>query len=126
MHLSADGSLHILVVWIDMLEADSAEAAQRAAARFGAQSGIEHFHDPERKAGSAVAQGLGAPGKIAWDFYLLYPKRLKWQKTAPSPAGWFHQLQEEPWAGQDHLRWGKALRPAIDHALPELLGLRAA
>ena len=109
-----------------MLEADNAQMAAEAFAEFEEQSHVQHFHDPERRIGSAVAQMFGASDKTAWDSYLMYPKGIEWKEEAPRPAAWFHQLQEEPWASRENLRWGDALGPAIQRGLAEVLGLRAA
>ena len=124
---SADaGSLHLMFVWLDMLEADNVAAAENASRRFPAQSAVQHFHDPHRRVGSAVALSMGAPDKVAWDFYLLYSSSLQWKQVAPTPAAWFHQLQDESWAGPDHYRWGKALGPSIQQALADVPTFRDA
>ena len=121
-----EGSLHLMFVWLDMLEGDNVAAAEDASLRFPAQSTIQHFHDPHRRVGSAVALSIGAPDKVAWDFYLLYPNGLQWKQVAPTPAAWFHQLQDESWAGPDHYRWGKALGPSIRQVLADVPRFRDA
>ena len=118
-------SLCLIFVWIDMLEGDNAQAAKRVSLQFPPTPAIEHFHDPERRLGSAIAHHMGASAKVAWDFYLLYPKGLEWNDVAPAPVAWFHQLQDEPWAGPDHYRWGQELGPTIRQALEEIQGFRA-
>jgi hypothetical protein len=115
-----------MFAWIDMLEDDSAAAAAQASSRFAAFPSAYHFHDPEREIGRAVAQSIGGVGKIAWDFYLLYARTAQWNQAPPAPVAWFHQLQEESWAGPDHFRWDQALEPAIRQALEDILRFRAA
>jgi hypothetical protein len=107
-----------------MLEADSEAAARSASAAYPALTGLDHVHDPQRSIGSQVAQGLGAPGKTAWDTYLLYATSARWTSTPPVPAAWFHQLQDEPWADPSHFRWGMDLHAAIRAAVEEELASR--
>ena len=124
--LVQEGSVFLIFAWINMLEGDSAETAAKASSRFVAVPGVYHFHDPERAIGAAVAHSLGGAGKVAWDFYLVYPNAAQWDQAPPAPAAWFHQLQEEPWAGPERFRWGQALGPPIRQALQHALGFRAA
>src|SRR4030067_423346 len=115
-----------MFVWLDMLEADNVAAAENASCRFPALSTVQHFHDPHRRVGSAVALSMGAPDKVAWDFYLLYPNGLQWKQVAPTPAAWFHQLQDEAWAGPAPYRGDNALGPSIRQALAEVPRFRDA
>lgn len=124
--LVQEGSVVLLFAWIEMLEDDSQAAVAKASSFFTALPGIFHFHDPERAIARAVARSMGAADMIAWDFYLTYAKGILWSQTAPVPLAWFHQLQDEDWAGHDHFRWGRDLGPAIRQALKQALGFRAA
>ncbi len=65
---------------------------------------VRHFHDPNRRAGRAVAESLGGYGKIAWDIYLFYAPGGEWSDTLPVPATWAHQLSDSGWAdpARDH------------------------
>lgn len=103
-----------------MLEGDGQAAAEEASRRFPTLSAVEHFHDADRTLGRAVAAPLGA-GKVAWDFYLIYPRGSHWGIEPPAPSAWFHQLREEAWAGADRFRWGEALGPDLRRALDESL-----
>lgn len=87
---SADVS--IFVVWIDILPSDDYEAAQRVAGIFD-DPRVAQFHDPNRLAGDAFAEGL-LDQPPAWDMYLLYaatPQQL-WVDDPPEPTNWMHQL----------------------------------
>jgi len=101
------------VVWIDMLEGDDAESASRASRGLPALPFAVHYHDPERAVGRQVAEGLGAPGRTAWDFYLIYAREQQWTSLPPAPIGWFHQLRDDAWAGPRQFRWGNDLGPAL-------------
>ena len=121
-----DGSIYLIFVWINMLLHDSEATAARSSSRFTHLPSVEHFHDPDRALGAAVARSMGAPDKIAWDFHLVYGPGEQWGLEPPAPFAWFHQLQEEPWAGASHYRWRQAIYPAMRKALDDAVKLGAA
>ncbi len=120
------GRVHVSVVWIDMLEDDGAGSALAASKGFLALPQVIHFHDPDRAIGKQVATGIGAPGRTAWDFYLIYGRGPEWTAFPPVPSGWFHQLREDEWAKPERFRWGIDLGTAIRSALEEALRNRDA
>jgi hypothetical protein len=106
------------VVWIDMLDSDSEQAAALSADRLDEKRLAVHYHDPARAVGAAVAEALGGRGQVAWDFYLFYPVGLRWEARPPVPEVAYHQLVGAAWAGLTRYRTGKrlvrALRSAVD------------
>ena len=105
-----------------MLPSDS-KAAVKSATQIIRDARVYHFHDQKKVAGRAIAQSLGAPGKIAWDVYLLYAKGSRWQEGAPVPADWAHQLAETTWAEPSRRHLGEALANKLRNALGDLLVL---
>jgi len=96
-----------LIAWIPMLEGDERADLPSLIAEL-ADERIHWFHDPQRLAGSAIARTLGAPGHVAWDTYLVYDKRARWEQSLPPPHAWMHQLSE-PWADPARQRLDEAL-----------------
>jgi hypothetical protein len=107
------------LVWINMLVADSADAAQAASALVS-DPRVRHFYDPDRRVGQAIAESVGGRGQVAWDTYLFYPAGGEWQATPPQPATWAHQLTREVWADPGRYRGGGGLLDALCAAMREL------
>ncbi len=76
--------LRAYVVWVPMLDGDSAEAARLEASLYQDKR-ISHFWDEGGKLATEYGHKLGLE-KQAWDVYLLYDKRAK------TPSYWMHQL----------------------------------
>lgn len=104
-----------------MLLTDRREKAERAAQMIR-DPRVQHFHDPERRAGRAIAQSLGADGPIAWDIYLFYPEDATWEADPPRPTEWTHQLWGRTWADPARYRRGRSLRQALREITAGLLG----
>ena len=85
-----DADLWVGIVWIDMQPSDCARSVDLAARRF-VDGRVEHFHDPDKRAGRAFAVGL-LPTGVAWDVYLFYPPGARWEDDPPRPFTWSHQL----------------------------------
>jgi hypothetical protein len=100
--------IRVAIAWIHMLSLDNAVTARCMAAAFR-DPRVQHFHDPRRRAGAAVAASLGAPGKMAWDVYLFYPAGPGWEGGPPQPATWAHQLTGSNWADPVHYYRGPDL-----------------
>jgi hypothetical protein len=79
------------------------------------------FHDPNLRAGRAIAASLGASGKVAWDVYLFYAMGVRWKDLPPTPLQWVHQLSDS-WADQSHHHFGDQLEPELGKLLRSLLG----
>jgi hypothetical protein len=109
----------VSMVWINMLEADSADAAQAAAPIVG-DPRARHFYDPDRRAGQVIAECIGGRGQVAWDMVLFYPAGGEWQAAPPRPATWAHQLMREVWADPARYRGGGGLLEALCAAMREL------
>lgn len=116
--------ISVSIVWIDMLPADNAAAAKRAAKTLD-DPRVRHFHDPRRthRAGKAFAKGLlhdgGGP---AWDVYLFYSKGDQWKDRPPRPVEWLHQLSGGKRADATHFRTGKDLVDKLHEAMHKVTG----
>ncbi|HSR32002.1 MAG TPA: hypothetical protein VLY63_15670 [Anaerolineae bacterium] len=113
-----DAKVSIGIVWIHMLDSDSAEAA-REAARIFDNVWVRQFHDPERRAGKAIAASLGSQGKIAWDIYLFYMSGSEWSARPPVPVEWAHQLSAD-WADQTRFHWEGHLATKLHEIMSKL------
>lgn len=81
-------------VLIDMLDADSVEAAQAEAGRVS-DARATAFHDAERLLGRSTARRLGWEREVAWDIFLVYGPSAAWTDAdIPAPDEWFHQLDD--------------------------------
>jgi hypothetical protein len=78
--------LHAYIVWLPMVEGDSAEAARLEASLYQDRR-ISHYWDGDKKLATEMGARLGV--KTAWDVYLVYDKRAKWSSP---PRFWMHQL----------------------------------
>lgn len=104
-----------------MYAADTIEAAQEASSLFGQDVRLDQFYDPEKLAGVAIAEALGAgAGEIAWDIYLFYDGEAKWEKQPPLPTAWAHQLGDSSWADSDRYYTGDGLYQALENIMVDL------
>ena len=87
-----------------MLPEDSETTAQKSAAAFD-DPRVQHFYDPAKSAGQAIAGSVGWNGHIAWDIYLFYKAGPKWEAAPPRPTHWMHQLKDS-WADRRYFRTG--------------------
>jgi hypothetical protein len=97
-------NLRASIVWVPMLDSDSAEAARLESSLYPDKR-ITHFWDEGAKLAADLGPWLGlAEGKKAWDVYMVYDARAKW---AARPALWMHQLDGvtlAPWLDAVKLR----------------------
>ncbi len=119
----AEADISGCIVWIDMLEADSEEAA-RESARIVKDPRFRHFHDPQRRLGRVIAQHLGAKGRVAWDIYLFFAEDGEWLEDLPTPIDWIHQLSAS-WADPARLRFGPGLVQALRASMRQLTDQRS-
>ena len=105
--LQADppADIRVAIAWIRMLPLDNVITARCLALTIN-DPRVQHFHDPHRRAGAAVAASLGAASKTAWDIYLFYPPGPGWDVGPPPPAAWAHQLTDSGWADPSHHHHG--------------------
>jgi hypothetical protein len=75
--------LHAYIVWVPMLEGDTAEVARLEASLYPDKR-ISHYWDDGGKMMREMGATLGL--KAAWDVYILYDKKAK------APTFWMHQL----------------------------------
>ena len=94
-----DANLNILIVWANILAADSLAISQETSKLFEDDPRVTQFYDPAKMLAKAVAEGLGAQaGETAWDVYLFYDTKTEWGKRVPQPKDWVHQLVGSRWA----------------------------
>jgi hypothetical protein len=102
-----------------MLPNDSIETAANAAKPF-TDSRANHFFDPEKRVGKAVANSLNWEGRIAWDIYLYYGRGQEWSDLPPSPINYYHQLTND-WADRDHYRVENDLTESLMASMGEMI-----
>ncbi len=96
--------LRAYVVWVPMIDGDSAEAARLEASLYPDKR-LSHYWDGDKQLASELGPRLGlAAGKQAWDVYLVYDRRARWTSA---PSVWMHQLDGvtlAPWLDAVKLR----------------------
>ena len=112
--------ISVSIVWIDMVALDSEDTA-RVSAKIVEDPRVCHFHDPEKRAGKAIAESLGGQDKVAWDMYLFYTKGSEWDDGPPMPADWVHQLQGTNWADPARCHCGSDLVEELHKAMSKLI-----
>jgi hypothetical protein len=80
--------LRAYLVWVPMVDGDSAEAARLEASLYP-DSRISHYWDPDGKLAAELGPRLGLGERKAWDVYLVFERRAKWGSL---PSLWMHQL----------------------------------
>jgi hypothetical protein len=93
--------LRAYFVWVPILAGDTQEAARLEASLYPDRR-IAHFWDEGAHLSSDMGVRLGL--KRAWDVYVLYDRRARWNS---SPSLWMHQLDEvhdAPWLDSVKLR----------------------
>ncbi len=81
------------LVWIKMTPDDTLLAAKGIAQTFD-DTRVEQFYDPFQKSGTVIARTLPVNAPIAWDIYLFYKARLRWDDNPPKPTAWMHQMSD--------------------------------
>lgn len=83
------------------------------------------FHDPAKRAGKAIAEGLGGKDKVAWDIYLFYEAGSEWNDKPPAPTQWAHQLSGSEWADSTHHHSGDDLVKELHKIMQDLTSARS-
>ncbi len=120
MALGSEPRLAVFVVWINMQQGDNQAEAYREAEQ-STVPGISHFYDPEKKAGQALAEAMDAPGRVAWDIYMVYKPGVQWEERAPRPHAWVHQLMGALWPNPLRYRTGWLLRRELSKMVSEAM-----
>jgi len=77
-----------------MLMTDNLDAAVAQETLFQNEQ-VSQYWDSDRTLGQLVSQTLKLTTPIAWDIYLLYSPKVKWEgERMPIPDFWMHQLDE--------------------------------
>ena len=106
-----------------MLAYDARDTAQRAADKMDRDPRLRQFYDPGRRAGIAIARGLGGDERaVAWDAYLLYAPGATWEDAPPVPFDWAHQLTASRWADHGRYHHGEDLIAALRAIMGRLRG----
>ena len=100
---------------------DDARATAGPSARIIDDPRVRHFHDPEKRAGKAIAEGLGSEGAVAWDTYLFYASGSEWTDGPPAPIDWMHQVPGS-WADPARFHTGDDLLQELHKAMKRLTG----
>ncbi|HUP58736.1 MAG TPA: hypothetical protein VM598_14855 [Bdellovibrionota bacterium] len=88
-------SLRGFMVWLPMVEGDSAEAASTQASRLADSRVVVQGWDGGKEIGELFRSTLKLT-RTAWDVYLIYPPGVKWEgKEPPAPSYWMHQLERD-------------------------------
>lgn len=84
--------LRVHFVWLDILDSDNKEAAQKAANRIH-DPRVTHYWIPDDALTHEFAPVLGMdPEARAWDVFLLYDEDATWESDAlPEPASYMYQ-----------------------------------
>ncbi len=84
------------ILWVAMLQEDD-ERIARQKSEMVQDPRIMQFWDYERIAARMYGNTLRLAKGVAWDVYLLYSPRMRWEneENAPEPAYWMHQLTSE-------------------------------
>jgi len=106
-----------------MLEGDT-EVTARQSAPIVEDPRFRHFHDPEKRSGTAIAESMGGQDRVAWDIYLFFAKGSEWQEDPPSPTDWMHQLSAS-WADPTHFHYGDGLVAELHKTMTRLADKRA-
>jgi hypothetical protein len=92
----SSSKLRGIIIWTAMLQGDNEKTAKTMSEGIQDER-IEQYWDYERVAGRLFAKTLRLQNGTAWDVYLLYSPRMKWEseERAPEPAFWMHQLDSD-------------------------------
>ena len=77
-------------IWLPCIRSDSKEEAVARVSEFD-DPRARNYWDESRLTGDAWQQQLGL-SSFAWDVYFLFDRSASWQKGAPLPTFWMHQL----------------------------------
>ena len=87
-----DPKIRVLVVWVPMLAFDT-QPPDKETLAIVSDGRAKHFWDEKRVTPGLVAATLGLPdGKLAWDVYMVFRPGVRFDRTAPKPDYWEHQL----------------------------------
>jgi hypothetical protein len=99
-----------------MIDSD-AESTAIVAAQSIDDDRVQHFYDPDRLVGKAMAQRLSQRDVIAWDIYMFYSVGNVWRLRPPMPIAWVHQMGDH-WP--EHYRWENDLVKELDQIVERL------
>ena len=114
-----DADIAASIVWIPILDKDSIEAALPSV-KFLRDKRFQHYYDQDQIVGKEIANHIGWDGHVAWDIYLFYEPHVDWNKIAPKPTYWMHQLTDS-WADREHYRTGDDLVNELSVTMKRLL-----
>ena len=109
--------ISVSIVWINMLPDDTGAGAQMSAQIID-DPRVQHFHDPAKRSGQAIAASLGWKDYVAWDIYLFYESACRWLDGPPAPSHFAHQLPRD----SGHFRTGDDLVHELREAMRRFTG----
>jgi len=99
--------LRIYAVWLPILRTDEDDKVPEATSILAAEARASQYWDPSGESGRRFARTLDLPLKTpAWDVYLLYAPKTRWEAAPPPPVFWMHQLSFMPFT-EAWRRFGK-------------------
>jgi hypothetical protein len=109
------------ILWVRMLKEDDYKAARKRSEAFQ-DSRVMQMWDFDRNAAGMFGRALKLDVE-AWDVYLLYSPRIRWenQERAPEPVFWMHQLSSaDPKLRFDQTRFFEETKYLLEAEDPDL------
>jgi hypothetical protein len=78
-------------VWLPVMRSDFRNDAIERESEF-VDPRVRNYWDEEGLTGIAWQKTLELDS-LAWDIYLLFDQSITWEKDAPKPSFWMHQLR---------------------------------
>jgi hypothetical protein len=103
--IGATPGVAVFVLWLNMLEGDTSQAARRAANDVGVDGLVKHYWEEEgwpisTRVRSVLGIGPYDPTQSAWDVHLLYRRGAEWDGAdPPPPTAWAYNLLDDLGAG---------------------------
>jgi hypothetical protein len=95
-----EADLRVYVVWLPVLSSMSPEAlagGARSGAKRMPDARVRHYLDAEARLGTHYTRALALPMEDpAWDVFLVFDSKVRWEKAPPRPDTWMHQLGAGP------------------------------
>lgn len=103
----------VIIIWVNLLHGDTADEADRAAARFAGGRTTQYYDAKGRAAWSFGAATLGEQRKGVWNTYVYYLPGALWSIEPPRPEDWLHEMAGPRQADPLRYRGGAKLRAGL-------------
>ncbi len=85
--------LRAYVVWLPVLRAGNVESAAHRESGRVADPRATHYFDADARLARRFSEIIALPqGLPAWDVYLVFDAKARWDAIPPKPTSWMHQL----------------------------------